>query len=165
MLNFFAKKAEDFNVRLYKTNALKLVYFADKKHLRDYLRTISGDSYTVKQMGPVANHVCDLIEAQAKGEEERSEDVQYANEFLVLKKKHFFNNGISITAKKETDKKYLSETDIFVLNFVWDAYKSFLQSRETPLWKETHRYPEGKKFEVSGMWETMEEKRNDQHHH
>ena len=157
MLNFFAKEAEAFGVRLYKTNALKLVYLADKKHLRDYLRTISGDSYMVKQMGPVANSVCDLIEAQARNEEEKSEDIQCANEFLSSKK-YMFNNAISITSKKEVDKKYLSETDMLVLNFVWDAYKDFLRSNDKQLWEETHRYPEGKKFEESNKWEKMEEK-------
>ena len=165
MLNFFAQRAKEIRVPLYKTNALKLVYFADKKHLRDYVRTISGDSYIAKQMGPVANTVCDLIEAQAGGEEERSEAVQYADEFISSKRrriltarKKIFTTGIEILPKKEVDERCLSETDMSVLQFIWDTYKSFLQSNKKNLWEETHKYPEGKKFETNGgKWEEIQE--------
>ena len=154
MINFFATKAEEEELSLYKTNTLKLLYFADKKHLRDYLRTISGDTYTAKQMGPVADNACDLIEAQASGEEKKAEDVKYANEYVTSTKK-IFSRNTAITTKKEVDKKYLSETDLYVLNYVWDTYKDLIQKN---LWKETHKYPEGAKFERSHQWQKIQEK-------
>lgn len=157
MINFFAMKAGEEKLPLYKTNTLKLLYFADKKHLRDYLRTISGDTYTAKQMGPVADNACDLIEAQASGEEREAEDVKYANEY-VTSAKFFFNRNIAITTKKEINKKYLSETDLHVLNYVWDTYKDFIQLEEKNLWKETHKYPEGAKFEKDHQWQRIQEK-------
>ena len=161
MINFFAVKAKEEGVSLYKTNTLKLLYLADKKHLRDYLRTISGDTYTAKQMGPVADSACSLIEAQAGKEEEEADDIKYANEYITsedVKKIFDKKDTIKITTKKEVQKKHLSETDLFVLEHVWKTYRSFIRSKDKALWEETHRYPEGAKFEKSPVWQKIQEK-------
>lgn len=157
-LNFFAIKAREESVPLYKTNALKLIFFADKKHLRDALRTVTGDTYTAKQMGPVAKNVCDLIEAQTDRMEQESEGVKYANEFINAKKPFFNDKKIKITSKREVDEKVLSQSDISALNFVWNAFKNIVKSRETDLWKETHKYPEGERFrENNNQWTEIQE--------
>ena len=156
VLNFFARKAAEEKISLYKTDALKLIYFADKKHLRESLRTITGDNYTAKQMGPVARDACDLIEAQANNTEQESETIRYANEFINTEKKWWSRGkekGMLITSKKEVDRKIFSESDIDALEFIWNALKKHLPN----LWKETHKYPEGKKAEGGKPWTEIKE--------
>lgn len=159
-INFFARKAGDEEKRLYKTSLLKLLYLADKKHLRDYLSTISGDSYTAKQMGPVADNACDLIEAQAYGEEEEAEEVKYANEYTSSEKRIFgFGENwgkrpIKIVSKKEVDERYLSKTNLSVLEHVWKVCRDNL--RHLP--EETHRYPEWEEtFHEHHQWTKIQE--------
>ena len=156
-LNFFAIKAEEDGVGLYKTNALKLIYLADKKHLRERLRTITGDNYKAMQMGPVANNTRDLIETQADDMEEESENIRYANEFIESKRETIDNKKIIITSKKDVDETVLSKTDIDALNNVWDTFKDIMSSRGKNLWEETHKYPEGIKFEERGIWTPIKE--------
>ncbi|MDE0243362.1 MAG: Panacea domain-containing protein [Candidatus Kaiserbacteria bacterium] len=158
-INFFARKAGDRKKRLYKTSLLKLLYFADKKHLRDYLSTISGDSYTAMQKGPVADNACDLIEAQANREEGESEDVRYANEYTSSEKKMFRfgrdwgSKPIEIVSKKEVDERYLSETNLSVLEHVWEKCGDL-----DDLPEETHRYPEWKEtFNKNHQWTSIQE--------
>src|SRR5882724_2767190 len=56
-LNFFARKAGG---RINKMKALKLVYFADRYHLRKYGRPVVGDEYLAMNYGPVASGTKDL---------------------------------------------------------------------------------------------------------
>lgn len=160
-LNFFARKAKEDGKKLYKTNALKLLFFADKKHLRDYLRTITGDRYTAMQMGPVAMNAKELIETQQKGEETEAEDIQYANEYIASTSPAWIWNqksGIEITSKKEVNERSLSETDREILNFIWNTYKKYLQPGKEELWEKTHDYPEGRKFEENNnTWTEIKE--------
>ena len=154
-LNFFARKAEEAGVPLYKTDALKLVYFSDKKHLRESLRTITGDRYTAKQMGPVALDTCDLIEAQAEKVEQESATIRYANEFIGSEKRRWVRNrgGIQITSRKAVDREVFSKSDLQILDFVWNALKEHLPN----IWQETHNYPEGQKAEGNKPWAEIKE--------
>lgn len=158
VLNFFARKAAEEEVSLYKTNMLKLVYFADKKHLRESLRTITSDSYIAKQMGPVARDTCSLIEAQASAKEQESETVRYANTFITSSEEKWWplhrKRGIKITSKEKVDENVLSVSDIETLTFVWNTFREDLLG----LWKQTHLYPEGKKAEDGKAWAEIEEK-------
>ena len=49
-LNFLAKKKGG---KINRMKALKLIYFADRLHLRTYGRPIIGDDYWAMQFGPV----------------------------------------------------------------------------------------------------------------
>ncbi len=51
-LNFFAAKAGG---KINKMKALKLVFFADRYHLRKYGRPVVGDEYLAMNYGPVAS--------------------------------------------------------------------------------------------------------------
>lgn len=148
-VNFFAQKAAEEGFILYKTNMLKLVYFADKKHLRECLRTITEeDRYEAWNMGPVALSVQDLIEAQAHGDTDfaESEDYLYAEEYLDIQEDSHRN--MKINSKKEVNVNVLSESDLETLNFVWDTFREKLSSEgeRGVFWQQTHRYPEGKKY-------------------
>ena len=56
-LNFFAQRAGG---SINKMKALKLVYFADRYHLRKYGRPVVGDEYLAMNYGPVASGTKDL---------------------------------------------------------------------------------------------------------
>ena len=58
-LNFFALSASG---RMNKLKALKLVFFADRYHLRLYGRPITNDRYLAMKYGPVASSCKDLAE-------------------------------------------------------------------------------------------------------
>jgi len=49
-----------------KLVALKLLFLADRYHLRKYARAISGDDYFAMRLGPVASKTKTLIERLAK---------------------------------------------------------------------------------------------------
>ncbi|MYE38585.1 MAG: DUF4065 domain-containing protein [Candidatus Spechtbacteria bacterium SB0662_bin_43] len=165
-LNFFAIQAEKEGKVLRKTNALKLIYFADKKHLREStIRTITGDSYKAKQYGPVARDTIDLIETIAldrEGEVDVS-NIKYAKDFLDIhyddsaQKRDGASQSIRISSKKKVDDKVLSQSDIAALRAVWDAFHTFLtdDTSDDRLWQETHKYPEGAKFDDSQTWEDI----------
>ena len=75
-LNFFAQQAGG---RLSKLRALKLVFFADRYHLRKYGRLVTNDEYWAMDYGPVASNTKDLAELSAfLGEQEKA----YATKFL-----------------------------------------------------------------------------------
>src|SRR5438105_15508174 len=58
-LNFFARQ-EGGSIN--KMKALKLVYFADRYHLRRFGRPVVGDEYHAMNYGPVASGTKDLAE-------------------------------------------------------------------------------------------------------
>jgi len=43
---------------------LKLAFFADRYHLRNYARPISGDIYYAMKLGPVPSALKDIIDVQ-----------------------------------------------------------------------------------------------------
>ena len=60
MLSYLASNVK--GMRLSKLNALKLVYLADRYHLRKYASPIVWDTYYAMQYGPVASKTKKLIE-------------------------------------------------------------------------------------------------------
>jgi len=58
-LNYFAIKAGGTINRM---KAIKLVYLADRYHLRKYCRLITNDIYFAMDNGPVASGVKDIAE-------------------------------------------------------------------------------------------------------
>src|SRR2546426_6564656 len=59
VLNFFARKNGG---QINKMKALKLVFFADRYHLRQFGRPITNDEYLAMEYGPVASGCKDLAE-------------------------------------------------------------------------------------------------------
>jgi uncharacterized phage-associated protein len=132
-LNCFARKAGG---SINKMKALKLVYFADRYHLRKYGRPVVGDEYLAMNYGPVASGTKDLAEMSdfLGGEEER-----YAKRFIRPA-----GSAITYTSVHDVDEKVLSESDREALEFAW---KRFGRTAEFALSKLTHRYPDWKKHE------------------
>lgn len=121
-----------------KLTAIKLIFFADRYHLRKYCRLITNDEYYAMKLGPVASAVKDLI----------SDDIE---DFLNDNEISYFKNYIRMTgqynytySKDNLPLDMLSETEKEALDFSVQNFGNF-NSKE--LIEFTHRYPEWKKFE------------------
>jgi uncharacterized phage-associated protein len=134
-LNFFANRAGG---SINKMKALKLVYFADRYHLRKYGRPVVGDEYLAMNYGPVASATKDLAEmSDFLGEEE----ARYAKKFIQPSE-----TGRAFNSVSEVDEKVFSESDREALTFAWNR---FGRVDKFELSKLTHRYPDWKRHESS----------------
>src|SRR6266478_1829705 len=130
-LNFFARKAGG---RINKMKALKLVYFADRFHLRKYGRPVVGDEYLAMNYGPVASGTKDLAEmSDFLGEEEKN----YAKRFIKPTE-----TALGYSSVAGIDEKVLSASDREALEFAW---KRFGHIEKYALAKLTHQYPDWKR--------------------
>jgi uncharacterized phage-associated protein len=129
-LNFFASKEGG---HINKMKALKLVYFADRYHLRKYGRLITNDSYVAMEHGPVPSSSRDIIESSDYLDESAR---TYAQEFLESSER-------TLSSVCKLDTNVLSDSDIEALEFAW---KTFGHMNQFELRDQTHNYPEWKKF-------------------
>lgn len=120
-----------------KLSVLKLIYLADRYHLRNYIRTVTKDKYIAMRQGPVASSTKDLIEQ--KQEYLTSEALEYSQSFIEYDPQSF-----KIKSKSDVDEMELSDSDKEALNYIFDNYGK-LDSRQ--LVNLTHQYPEWKKRE------------------
>lgn len=116
-----------------KIDALKIVFLADRYHLRKYGRTITEDTYWAMDYGPVASETKRYIESVANGDETPPA-------FLSIKNDSFGHQEIKVVGP--VDESYLSETDIEAT----DAALTKAASRKN-LVAFTHLFPEWKKHE------------------
>lgn len=132
-LNFFAlKEGGEIN----KMKALKLLWLADRHHLRQFARTITNDEYKAMRRGPVASGTRDLLE--------RSSflaplHLEYSSHFI--KESGDRNYFHSISGVQDV---VFSKTD---LNALEEVYSLFGDRDKDYLSEFTHDYPEWKKFE------------------
>lgn len=134
-INYFARKKDG---KINKMKAIKLVYFADRYHLRKYGRPVIGDVYWAMKFGPVASttlRVADLAEVLP------AECLSYAKENISHPKGDIKLN--EIISRKEVDLNVFSQTDIEALE---NAYNEFGDKDQFELADITHNYPEWSKF-------------------
>jgi uncharacterized phage-associated protein len=115
--------------------AIKLIYFADRLHLRKYGRPIVGDVYWAMKLGPVGSRAKEAAELDVP-----QSFLSYARKYIqpVDDKKQSF---ISL---KPTDTNIFSKTDIECLESVYSAFGDKDQFELAEL---SHQYPEWKKHE------------------
>jgi uncharacterized phage-associated protein len=131
-LNYFAIK---HGGEIDKVHALKLVFFADRYHLRKYGRPITNDQYWAMRLGPVPSGVKDLFELDSASPEER----HYAERFFSRGQRSH-----SIRSLAPVDERVLSTSDLEALAFVSQTFQKGFGIVET-----THLYPEWKKHEAA----------------
>ncbi len=132
-LNYFAR--QDGN-RINKLKALKLIYFADRHHLRRYGRPITNDHYLAMNFGPVASSCKDLAEmSDFLGDHEK----EYAEQFLSPETNRHYRSTADV------DADVLSETDLESLRFAWEQYGEMDRFALADL---THQFPEWKRHEA-----------------
>ena len=133
-LNFLARQAGG---SIHKLKALKLVYFADRYHLRRYGRPVIGDEYLAMEYGPVPSNTKDIAEiSDFLGNAER----EYATAFIRPNEHH------SYRSQREVEEKVFSESDREALAWAW---KMFGHIARFDLAKLTHEYPEWKRHEAA----------------
>jgi len=134
-LNYFAHKAASGAPirRLNKMKALKLLFFADRYHLRKYGRPVSDCAYFAMKHGPVAS------EAKRVAEESARLDALSRNYVRRYVRKddtyHFSSVG-------DVDLAVLSDTDREALDFAWKNFGHYTEFRLRDI---SHHFPEWKK--------------------
>ncbi len=113
---------------------LKLLYLADRWHLRKYGRTVSGDEYYAMKLGPVASRAKRLIEKNFNG-------IPDAQTFVSVEKESGYEEIRSV-AKPDLD--WLSETDRMALDAAIEALK---KCGARNIVEFVHSFPEWKKQE------------------
>ena len=126
-LNYFAQKEGGAISRL---KALKLIFFADRYHLRKHGRLITGDEYLAMRLGPVASNTADIAGATVFMEKEESE---YRSKFITNKGEN------DIESLKLPDLDVFSGSDIEAMGFAWDAFGKLSKWDASDI---THDYPE-----------------------
>ncbi len=122
-----------FDSGLPKLKLVKLIWAADRYHVRKYSRLVTEDDYFAMKNGPVASCVKDVIEFSINEFSNLEEkDLSYIKQFIKNE------NGV-ISSVSSPNMDYLSDTDIEALNF---AINTFGEMSESDLIAFTHEYPE-----------------------
>lgn len=118
-----------------KMKALKLIYFADRYHLRKYGRLITNDMYYAMDLGPVSSNVKDIAEATSfLGEGERD----YSSQYITV------IDNLTFKSVKPVDDSIFSDSDMEALDYIWERFGHLDQFELADI---THKYPEWKRHE------------------
>ncbi|MFC2017710.1 Panacea domain-containing protein [Chloroflexota bacterium] len=129
-LNWLAIKSGG---RISKLKALKLLYLADRYHLRKYGRLITNDIYFAMDYGPVPSGSKDLAEASDfLGDDEQ----EYSSKYIKPINQYTFES------LADPDPSVFSDSDIESLAFAWDTFGHLARFDLANI---THEYPEWKK--------------------
>lgn len=101
-----------------KMSLYKFLFFADIEHLNKYGRPIIGDYYVAMPLGPVPSQVKDLLEKEKHSE--------------------FDIDEYMITATRKSNNDYLSQSDMEVLDTIYDKLKNFSARQLSEL---SHKHP------------------------
>jgi uncharacterized phage-associated protein len=127
-LNLLARKKDG---KINKMKAIKLIFLADRLHLRKYGRPIVGDMYWAMKLGPVGSLTKNVAELSSISEEA----LAYAKKYIkpIDEKKQV------ITSLKKEDLGVFSKTDIECIESV---YNKFSDKDQFELAEITHEFPE-----------------------
>jgi len=119
VLLYLAKKSGG-NIDLYKL--VKLVYFADKTHLHEWGRTITGDQYSKMEHGVTPSGFYDMLKS-VRG------DGDWERDLSAYFKVEPYSEGYCVKALKEPDLDELSESDRRILDQVFEEneHKTFTE--------------------------------------
>lgn len=128
VINFFAKKEEG---KIDKLKLLKLIWLADRYHLRKYGRSITNDQYWAMSFGPVASNTKDLINKNILDETEK----KYRDRYLKIL-------GNKIESIERCNLDFFSKSDIEAMKEIYETYGKYKNSKLVDL---SHEFPEWKK--------------------
>jgi hypothetical protein len=132
-LNYLAQYQD--NKTINKMKAYKLLWLADRYHLRQYGRTITGDTYFALPFGLVPSDAKNILEEKETKYSVNKDEISIY--LSVLDKNHY-------QSSKETNFKVFSNTDIKVINLI---LKVFNDKTQFELSEYSHLFPEWKRFE------------------
>lgn len=133
-LNFYALQNGG---HINKMRALKLLFFAERYHLRKYGRPITNDEYFAMNYGPVPSGVKDLAE---NSDFRPDVEIKYAGKFIESADKRNYRSTAMV------DEEVFSLTDLEALRFAWDVFHCYSEFKLAEI---THCYPEWKKHEAA----------------
>lgn len=122
-----------------KLKAMKLMWLADRLHLRKYGRSITGDQYCALPLGPVPSGTLSLVNSEQLAQ--HPEALIYRNKFIKVDEA----NNRRIASVANPDEKVFSDTDEEAL---WDIYVEFSTQSSSQLVNLSHEYPEWKKWQA-----------------
>lgn len=94
----------------------KILYFADRNHLSNYGRTITGDTYIAMEDGPVPSKIYDMFKIVRGDGLYAAEKAQEFTPYFGVK------DGSLLVPKQEANLYYLSESDIKMLDGALEKY-------------------------------------------
>lgn len=118
-----------------KMKAIKLIWLSDRFHLRNFGRTITGDTYFAFKFGPVPSTTRDILETSSFLSDE---ELAYSSEFIVV------NNRLEYSSKLPPNLKVFSDSDISAINQVIDEYGKYDRFELSEI---SHSFPEWKRWE------------------
>ncbi len=133
VLNYFALKEGGI---INKLKAIKLIWLADRAHLRRYGRPIVMDRYFALPHGPVPSNTKDLAEDTSFLSEE---ETNYRNKYIKGANRYSYKSIESV------DIDVFSDTDIQILDSVYEEFGSYDKFKLRDI---SHEYPEWKKHEL-----------------
>ena len=86
----------------------KIIYFADRQHLADWGRPITGDTYIAMEAGPVPSRMYDMLKI-VRGD-------SYLPDYENLGRYYRIDNWMYVTPLKDADINKLSKTEISALD-------------------------------------------------
>jgi uncharacterized phage-associated protein len=119
-----------------KMKAIKLIWLADRLHLRKYGRTITGDVYFALPHGPVPSTTKDIVSLNSFTLSE--DEFTYIDEYLSIIGRYDYQSS------KEPYLKVFSKTDIASIEEVYKFYGKYDQYELRDI---SHRFPEWKRWE------------------
>lgn len=134
-INYFANKTvtESRN----KLLIVKLMWAADRYHIRKYGRPVTGDTYFAMRNGPVASCVLNILD------KDKTDKILATPANIVYLSKYLNKVGNDkIESAKEVDIQQFSDTDIEALEFALNNFGDI-----NAIVQFTHIYPEWKKHE------------------
>jgi uncharacterized phage-associated protein len=114
-----------------KMKALKLLFFADRYHLRKYGRPVSECDYFAMKNGPVASEAKRVAEERLP-----NKDRTYARRYVRRK------DNLRYASVSDVDAAVLSKSDFEALDFAWETFGHYSEFRLAEI---THHYPEWKR--------------------
>lgn len=154
MIHFRNNTAKSLEVILWFANKrpgidfhaiLKLLFFADVKHLNAHGRPVVGGEYRALQYGPVSQPTYDVLKQDPLALEAIGEDGEMP--FEIQRRYH-------VVPRREPNTRKLSKSDIRALEEAWAEYggMDFKQLTE-----ESHRHPAYKNAEDAGRYRMLYE--------
>jgi len=119
-----------------KMKAIKLIWLADRLHLRKYGRTITGDVYFALPHGPIPSTTKDILTQNSFTLSE--DEFTYIDEYLTILGKYEYQSC------KEPYYKVFSQTDIASIEDIFKFYGKYDQYELRDI---SHRFPEWKRWE------------------
>ena len=121
-----------------KIHLVKVMYLADKYHIMNYGRTISGDDFFALAHGPAGSHTMDVLEFDSYV---LNKDMDYAKSLIETADGKEYHPAKSCVID---DFEMISESDIEALDFV---IENFGKMNKWDVVDYTHQLKEWKQFE------------------